>query len=118
MGLRQQVPGEILEVLAEKVVYAAQQLLQSTAELKRRAFLASGGQRLNLGDAPLDSKTAADERPEDLKTEMETTLPVGVSCSHTPSSVWCPCVFATRRMDHLKGFSTCLFHFLCRSLEH
>jgi hypothetical protein len=60
MGLRQQVPGEILEVLAEKVVYAAQQLLQSTAELKRRAFLASGGQRLSLGDAPLDSKTAAD----------------------------------------------------------
>ena len=33
-----QAPGELVEVLAEKMLLAAQDLFQTTAELKRRAF--------------------------------------------------------------------------------
>lgn len=41
-----QAPGELVEVLAEKMLLAAQDLFQTTAELKRRAFLASAGKQL------------------------------------------------------------------------
>ncbi|BDA44781.1 hypothetical protein COCOBI_06-2590 [Coccomyxa sp. Obi] len=68
---RAQVPGEILEVLAEKLVYAAHQLLQSTAELKRRAFLAASGLRLSEDEANLDPSSAASEKPQSLKVEAE-----------------------------------------------
>lgn len=69
-----QVPGEILEVLAEKLVYAAHQLLQSTAELKRRAFLAASGVRLSE-DAP-DPSSAESQKPQSLKAETEIILQV------------------------------------------
>ena len=35
-----------MEVLAEKMLLAAQDLFQTTAELKRRAFLANAGKQL------------------------------------------------------------------------
>jgi len=41
-----QAPGELVELLAEKMLLAAQDLLQTTAELKRRAFLATTGTQL------------------------------------------------------------------------
>ena len=41
-----QAPGELVEVLAEKMLLAAQDLLQTTAELKRRAFLANAGKQI------------------------------------------------------------------------
>jgi len=41
-----QAPGELVELLAEKMLLAAQDLLQTTAELKRRAFLANTGTQL------------------------------------------------------------------------
>lgn len=41
-----QAPGELVEVLAEKMLLAAQDLFQTTAELKRRAFLANAGKQL------------------------------------------------------------------------
>ncbi|EIE21557.1 hypothetical protein COCSUDRAFT_54021 [Coccomyxa subellipsoidea C-169] len=69
---KSQVPGEILEVLAEKVVYAAQQLLRSTAELKRRAFLASGGQ--GLSPEKVFQDTAIPVKPSDFQAEVEQTL--------------------------------------------
>lgn len=71
---RAQVPGEILEVLAEKLVYAAHQLLQSTAELKRRAFLAASGSRITEDATDPDPSSAVDEKPHSLKLETEMIL--------------------------------------------
>jgi len=76
-----QVPGEIVEILAEKVVYAAHELLQSTAELKRRAFLASGGARLTDGSEVPGTADAALKDAQNLKAETEETLQVcQISC--------------------------------------
>ncbi|CAL8469482.1 g9023 [Coccomyxa elongata] len=71
---RAQVPGEILEVLAEKLVYAAHQLLQSTAELKRRAFLAASGVRLSEDATNPDPSSAVSQKPQSLKEETEIIL--------------------------------------------
>ena len=45
-----QAPGELVEVLAEKMLLAAQDLFQTTAELKRRAFLANASRQLARGE--------------------------------------------------------------------
>ncbi len=59
-----QAPGELVEVLAEKMLLAAQDLFQTTAELKRRAFLANAGKQLARADkaqtlASLQGKVAS-----------------------------------------------------------
>ena len=66
-----------MEVLAERVVQVAQQLLQSTAELKRRAFLAHAGARLATPQSTADH-TASDmqEYLGQLKANIERTLQV------------------------------------------
>ncbi len=58
-----QAPGDVVEVLAERVVQNAQQLLQSTAELKRRAFLAHAGDHLA-------AQQAADGVPAGLQQHL------------------------------------------------
>ena len=73
-----QVPGEILEVLAEKLVYAAHQLLQSTAELKRRAFLAASGLRLSEDATIPDPSSAVNEKFQCLRVETEMVLQVAL----------------------------------------
>lgn len=73
-----QVPGEILEVLAEKLVYAAHQLLQSTAELKRKAFLAASGSRLSEDATTPNPSSAVNEKSQSLKVETEMVLQVAL----------------------------------------
>lgn len=64
-----QAPGELVEVLAEKVLLGAQNLLQVTAELKRRAFLANSGSQLAKTEG-LGTLAEAQERIASLEDEL------------------------------------------------
>ena len=64
-----QAPGELVEVLAEKMLLAAQDLLQTTAELKRRAFLASAGRQLARAERT-QSLVDLQGRVASLKSEL------------------------------------------------
>ena len=68
-----------MEVLAERVVQVAQQLLQSTAELKRRAFLAHAGARLATPESSADNPAPdVEECLGQLKAEVDRRLQVDV----------------------------------------
>ena len=63
-------------MLAEKVVSAAQQLLRSTAELKRKAFLANSG--AESGREHITQRSQLSEELQSMKAEIAEVL--GVSC--------------------------------------
>jgi hypothetical protein len=80
--LSMQAPGELVEVLAEKVLLAAQDLLETTAELKRRAFLAQAGKQAAKADR---AQTHADmsARIQSLESELAEAEEVSCSVLHT-----------------------------------
>ena len=71
MSEQVQAPGELVEVLAEKMLLAAQDLLQTTAELKRRAFLANPGWQLAKAER-LQSLAHLHQRISTLEEELVT----------------------------------------------
>lgn len=78
-----QAPGELVEVLAEKVLLAAQDLLETTAELKRLAFLEQAGKQLAKANR---AQTHADMRARTQSLESELAEAEEVSCSVSQTS--------------------------------
>ena len=66
-----------MEVLAEKMLLAAQDLFQTTAELKRRAFLESAGKQLARADRA-QTHVSLQGRIASLETEIAEAEEVGV----------------------------------------
>ena len=98
-SLAVQAPGEVVEVLAERVVQVAQQLLQSTAELKRRAFLAHAGTRLATPEDTADfSSSGLQEHLGQLKADIERRLQVLLPLAYVILTVlqWSP---ASHQLD-------------------